>query len=171
MSYEFRRVRILIVTCNRNLFYIKTANIIFLDLPAMQPLFYRIIRVGLHALRDAQGTHIIARKLLGQQGEEAYGAALQGSTLALDVASQHVAEEAHLAPKVVLHRPRGKALYLLDPLAAVHHAGQHGAEEAYEHGAERELCIGAVVNLAGIAYELEAQRVARSVEVKTKEKV
>ena len=135
MSYEFRRVRILIVTCNRNLFYIKTANIIFLDLPAMQPLFYRIIRVGLHALRDAQGAYVIARELLGQQGKQPYGAALQGSTLALDVASQHVAEEAH------------------------------------EHGAERELCIGAVVNLAGIAYELEAQRVARSVEVKTKEKV
>ena len=55
------------------------------------------LRVGLHALGDAQGTHIVACELLGQQGKQPYGAALQGSTLALDVASQHVAEEAHLA--------------------------------------------------------------------------
>lgn len=101
----------------------------------LYPLSEHIPRVGLHALRDAQGAYVIARELLGQQGEQSYGAALQGSTLTLDIASQHVAEEAH------------------------------------EHGAERELCIGAVVNLAGVAYELEAQRVARSVEVKTKEKV
>ena len=129
------------------------------------------LRVGLHALGDAQGAHIIACKLLGQQGKQSYGAALQGSTLALDIASQHVAEEAHLAPNVVLHRPRGEMLYFLAPLAAVHHVEQHGAEEAHENAAERELCIGAVVNLAGVAYELEAQRVARNAEVKTKEKV
>ena len=55
------------------------------------------LRVGLHALGDAQGTHIIACEFLGQQGQQPYGAVLQGSTLTLDVASQHVAEEAHLA--------------------------------------------------------------------------
>ena len=115
--------------------HVDTSFRISQHLLSRNPFIYERRRVGLHALRDAQGAYVIARELLGQQGKQPYGAALQGSTLALDVASQHVAEEAH------------------------------------EHGAERELCIGAVVNLAGIAYELEAQRVARSVEVKTKEKV
>ena len=32
-----------------------------------------------------QGAYVVARELLRQQGKEAYGAALQGSTLALDV--------------------------------------------------------------------------------------
>ena len=129
-------MRILIVPCPCPLATnIDTALLIFHHLPSRDPFFQNLFRVGLHALGDAQGAYVIARELLGQQGEEAYGAALQGSTLTLDVASQHVAEEAH------------------------------------EHGAEREVCIGAVVNLAGVAYELEAQRVACNAEVKTKEKV
>ena len=77
------------------LLHVDTSLRISQHLLSRNPFIYERRRVGLHALRDAQGTHVVACELLRQQGEEAYGAALQGSTLALDVASQHVAEEAH----------------------------------------------------------------------------
>ena len=104
-------------------------------LSSRNPLLQNLFRVGLHTLSYAQGAYVIACELLRQQGEEAYGAALQGSTLALDVVAEHVAEEAHLAPKVILDAPRGKALNTLIPLAAVHYVEQHGTEEAHQDAA------------------------------------
>ena len=89
--------------------HVDTSFRISQHLLSRNPLIYERRRVGLHALRYAQGMHIVARKLLREQGKEAYGAALQGSTLTFDVVAQH------------------------------------GAEEVHQHGAERELRIGAVL--------------------------
>ena len=51
---------------------------------------------------------------------------------------QHVAEEAHLAPDVILYRPCGEVLNLLAPPHTVHDVEQHGAEESHKDAAARE---------------------------------